>query len=396
MGLVKLTFIGDIMCTKGMINSFNNNGVFDFNQAFSQIQDLFSESDLIVGNLETPVNDTNSALSGEPYSFCAPIEFIEAIEQCGINCLTTANNHCLDRGLEGLSSTIDCLNKIGIKHTGTRKTIHEKKFITLKYESLRIAIVSYTYGTNAFSNGCYLNIKNAFKVNLLQHQELFCRIGKYAYEHPTQFLPTVLRKIYKRIFPNNIGKEVYEHDSPSLFRRISMKRTISKAKRNSDIVIMCLHTGGQFNSTESARTIQRVHELHKNGVNIVIANHEHVIHRIDKDSMSQGQVAAYSLGNFLAPYGIQEGPYDKYANYSIALNVYISTARKKIEKVPYNILQTIEQNGTLKVVNTYDLLDNSILESEIEVKRKEVLNVSYKTGFPANKFQDEYIIFGIS
>ena len=37
----------------------------------------------------------------------------------GVNCVTTANNHCLDQGLEGLVRTIKELDRNQVLHTGT-------------------------------------------------------------------------------------------------------------------------------------------------------------------------------------------------------------------------------------------------------------------------------------
>lgn len=33
--------------------------------------------------------------------------------------MTTANNHCLDRGIHGLGKTIEALDRYNIKHVGT-------------------------------------------------------------------------------------------------------------------------------------------------------------------------------------------------------------------------------------------------------------------------------------
>lgn len=41
---------------------------------------------------------------------------------------------------------------------------------------------------------------------------------------------------------------------------------------------MCMHIGGQYNESPSAYTKRMAKWLHKHNCEIVIANHEHVIH----------------------------------------------------------------------------------------------------------------------
>ena len=122
--MVKLTFLGDIICKKQMIESYQiSDNKFDFGSIFSDISCVLKKSDYVCGNLETPISVDNSNLTGEEYCFNAPYEFAEAVYQNGVDFVATANNHCLDRGIKGITSTIRSLNKIGILHTG----IFEKK-----------------------------------------------------------------------------------------------------------------------------------------------------------------------------------------------------------------------------------------------------------------------------
>lgn len=119
---IKLTFTGDIMCDMLEISAYKNSlGHYSFLEKFSSCEKYFQESDFIVGNLETPIGDTD--FCSEQYTFNSPIELALAIKKCGISLVTTANNHCLDRGVEGLNRTIELLDKINLKHTGTNLTL---------------------------------------------------------------------------------------------------------------------------------------------------------------------------------------------------------------------------------------------------------------------------------
>ena len=54
------------------------------------------------------------------YSFNTPDEFADILPDAGFGFVSTANNHCLDRGTAGLYRTLDVLDRVGIGHTGVR------------------------------------------------------------------------------------------------------------------------------------------------------------------------------------------------------------------------------------------------------------------------------------
>ena len=114
---IKITFLGDIMCQGPFLTAYGTESGYDFSPVFQEMKKTFSQADLVVGNLETPVTD-NSDLTKERYCFCSPKEFAEAAYDAGITCVSTANNHCMDRGRKGISATIRCLDEIGFAHTG--------------------------------------------------------------------------------------------------------------------------------------------------------------------------------------------------------------------------------------------------------------------------------------
>jgi len=101
---IKITFAGDIMCDHLEILSYRTDtGGYDFSEVFKECKDYFFSSDYVVGNLETPI--AKAGYSEKLYSFNSPVEFAEAIKANGFSMVTTANNHCLDRGVSGLEDT---------------------------------------------------------------------------------------------------------------------------------------------------------------------------------------------------------------------------------------------------------------------------------------------------
>ena len=149
---MKITFIGDIACDRQLLKASQKKGGYDFSQVFSKVKDIFIQSDFVVGNFETVCGGSNNNYQ-EQYMTCnAPDELVQAMKDAGISMVTTANNHCLDKGIKGLRRTIKCLNKNEIEYVGTN--LDSEHVIRIKMKTIsdvRIAFLAYTYSTNAVS-----------------------------------------------------------------------------------------------------------------------------------------------------------------------------------------------------------------------------------------------------
>ncbi len=100
------------------------------------------------GNLETTFAGIDRGYSGYP-TFNSPASLGEALKNIGVDVLSTANNHCLDKGFSGLESTLSELDNMGISHTGTSRTEEEQNTVLVKeVNGIKIAFLSFTYGTN--------------------------------------------------------------------------------------------------------------------------------------------------------------------------------------------------------------------------------------------------------
>jgi poly-gamma-glutamate synthesis protein (capsule biosynthesis protein) len=88
------------------------------------------------------------SLSGYPV-FNSPKELARAIAWTGWDACSTASNHSVDRGQYGIETTLRALDQAGVKHAGTARTRAEaRRILILPVRGLRIALLSYTYGTN--------------------------------------------------------------------------------------------------------------------------------------------------------------------------------------------------------------------------------------------------------
>ena len=357
---IKLTFSGDIILEPDIINLYKKEkDSYDFNCMFTEeIKNFLSSSDYVIGNLETPISSFKEDLKTKPYTFTSPIEFAQAVKYAGFDFVTTANNHCLDNGIDGIKKTLDSLDTVGLDNTGV--SYGEEKIKIININGIKVALLSYTYGTNAFSNHVYLD-KNEkkVKVNLFQEQELSNTFVRNLYQG-NNIVIKVLRKIFKFLGAFQLNKMVYERIESSKEQKEEIIKKINNCKKNgADCIIMCMHEGGQYNEKPIEKTKKTAKFLIKNGVNLVIGNHEHVVHNVE---FVNDHFITYSLGNFIDTVGVLKDPFGKMSEYSILVNIYISKNDNKInyDKFTFTITKTVidkRPNGNgVKVELLYDLI----------------------------------------
>jgi poly-gamma-glutamate synthesis protein (capsule biosynthesis protein) len=367
--ILKLAFTGDIMChAQEIITRKTKDDYYDFSDKFTACTSFFGHSDYVIGNLETPIADAR--YSYRLYDFNTPAAFAEAIKQSGITFVSMANNHCLDRGVKGLDDTILALDRIGLKHAGTNRTPAKGSTGIIEViKGIKIGILSYTYGTNAFSNHVYLKKNESWKVNLFQAQELHNKLYRKLYDSRVGSLwRGGINKLSRFVIHKNIYCPVYERkESRNRFLH-NLKKDIQNIKTSgADYVIMCLHAGGQYNTEPLPETKKIVDTIISYGVDAVIGNHEHVIHNAPRGT--DNTVKVYSLGNFSGSSGVHTPPYDKTADYSILFNIYLSkeTGKMKMEECTFTIAKNIAvSDNKTRTVLLYDLINQCSDKNEQE------------------------------
>ena len=125
---MRLAFTGDILSYKRQ-NKIIRKKKIGYDVVFKGIKSLFAHSDYVCGSLETPVAGKGLTYTKSHVEFNTPECFLKALRESGFSLLTTANNHCLDRGLEGLRQTIINLRKNNLDFTGTQMTYKDNNFL---------------------------------------------------------------------------------------------------------------------------------------------------------------------------------------------------------------------------------------------------------------------------
>lgn len=370
----KISFIGDIMCERPFLNAAKKRRDKCFQSFLEPCRTLFSESDIVVGNLETPC-DPNSPLTKDMFVFNAPISFVEAIKDSGIELVTTATNHCLDRGLSGLENTIHTLDRIGLKHTGTFLNDKQERFEILPLsDGTKIAIVSYTYGTNYMDNHIKIEPKDYYSINYLT--PLYeGRNGAYdGMSHSlrakiTRAIPRGLRvkvnTMLGRATNLSFQDKLQEGDLREQEKE-SIALTLKKASALADVVVICPHFGGQFNTTPGSYVNTFVELFDSLGVDLVVGNHPHVVQPFDYTE--SGMRVAYSLGNVSMSLSTPYVVLKDHPDCSVMLHLYINNG--KIVNTSFSVLIEKEDNGYISVHPLYDLYNESDDEYKAVLQKK--------------------------
>lgn len=357
---IKISFTGDIMCKKEILEQYLGSKDFSFSEIFQPVKSLLSKSDFVIGNLETPIAGNELEYTKGKYNFNSPIEFAKSVKGAGVHYVSTANNHCLDRGIEGIIKTNENLDKIGILHSGTNSSPEFPKSDIYAIGKLKLGILSYTCTTEVAANNIRLTKEQLWYVNLGQEQALNNIFLRSLYYSKFQ----ILRKTYKALSillgQRNRGNPDDRRENSRRCKR-EILREIKKLRENgADIIIMNLHAGGQYNLNPEKRVLKYAEWLHRHDVEAVVINHEHLVQVADFSKLkSINQFTAYCLGNFLGGAGLYYPPYDKMVEYSVLLHMYVEEESRKID-CSFSILKMVNiSDHRYQVVPVFDLINNT-------------------------------------
>lgn len=396
--MIKLTFLGDAMCDKPMADRLTHyqnaqGDGYDFTKAFLHMKKLLEKSDYVMANLETPISQNKEMLTNKRWEFCTDISYAKALKENGIDYVATANNHCLDRGLDGIKTTIACLDALGLAHSGTYLPGVSRKPLIIECGTLKLGILSYTYGTNAVTNKQYLPLSCHRSVDLLQEQE-----GKlmpldplhwYLCRRPGGKVQNFRNRMVYKIWPQNATREWFEWETWNGYRKHLLAKDIRWLKRHgADKIAIFLHIGGQYNLKPNSFTLKMTGWLEKKHIDFIIANHEHVIHGC---KFENNQLTTYALGNFLGSAGTLESPTDRYSEYSIAAHCYIDSKTKETQKVTYSVLKTVlTDDERLTVWPVYDLLSSLSEEERLRITQDALTCAELFSGKMHRELKEEF------
>lgn len=292
---INISIIGDILCGNGMLNDAKKeDGSYNFDSMLSGINEITKASDIVIGTMETNFIQEHEYSGVNKYN--APIEFAQTIKNSGVDIVSIAHNHSLDYGVEGLNTTKQQLESIGIETVGTQN------YVVRNIKGVKVALLAYTYG---FSNESDLSTEDKQNVNIF-------------------------------------SKEKSAND-------------INQAKKEADYIMVIMHWG-DVNSTKKNDEQEEVADyLISIGANAIVGSHPSVPQAMEMKKNTQGEdeFVSYSLGNYISSLGYEN------SNLQVIINLQIrkesKTEKIVLEKVTYTPLYVLNR-GT-KAENQYQVLD---------------------------------------
>ncbi|MFE2293739.1 CapA family protein [Streptomyces sp. NPDC059452] len=125
---------------------------YDFAPMLKGVQPVVSRADLALCHMETVYGKEGGPYTGYP-AFKSPPEVATALRATGFDSCSTASNHTLDDGSDGVARTLGALDAAGIRHAGSARSAAEAARPTILSagpgkRAAKVAHLAYTYGTN--------------------------------------------------------------------------------------------------------------------------------------------------------------------------------------------------------------------------------------------------------
>jgi poly-gamma-glutamate capsule biosynthesis protein CapA/YwtB (metallophosphatase superfamily) len=121
-----------------------------------EVRAVLGQADLVVLNLECCISERGRPWDapGKPFWFRAPPRAVELLVLLGADCVTLANNHALDYGVDALADTLDLLAGAGIATVGAGPDLaRARRPATLAAGGLRVAVLGVTDHPPDFAAG---------------------------------------------------------------------------------------------------------------------------------------------------------------------------------------------------------------------------------------------------
>lgn len=282
-------------------------GAYDYKPMIRFAKPWIEQADYAVVNLETTFAG-GPDYSGFP-AFNTPDALGDALKDAGFDLVSTANNHCLDRGYDGMVRTLDVLDNLGLAHVGTYRSAEERAaqngVHVADVGGIKIAFLSYTYGTN----GIPLSKSHPDTVNIL-HTD---------YMSEAQVLDTA------RIADDLAAAEAL---SP-------------------DLIAVIVHWGVEYQTTQNEHQEEIADFLFDHGADVILGSHPHVLQPMetrtltDRDGTTHTGFVCWSLGNFISSQN------DEYTDTTVVLNLELTknpnTGATDVTKVGYVPLYMLDR-----------------------------------------------------
>lgn len=120
---------------------------YQFRDMLAGVRPLISKADLGICHMETIYGSDDGPYTGYPL-FVTPPQLARSVKATGYDSCSTASNHTLDDGADGVTRTLRAMRRAGLKHAGSASSAGQSPVAWLKAGGAKVAQLAYTYGTN--------------------------------------------------------------------------------------------------------------------------------------------------------------------------------------------------------------------------------------------------------
>lgn len=243
---IRLIANGDLLPHDSVNQQAKTASGYDYKPFFSEIQSIYSASDVRFCNQEVPSAGEPLGISGYPV-FNAPTEFARDISAVGCNVINIANNHINDKRSAGITKTRevwDGLKPLAIAGAN-RSTGEQDKIAYFDVKGVKFALLSYAEYSNNRSYASH-------EINILSED--------------------------------------------------LVKRQLSEASKNADVTLVSAHWGTEYSPAINGVQDRWANYFAQNGADIVLGTGPHVLQPVKKLKQPDGSdtLVYFSLGNLLS------------------------------------------------------------------------------------------------
>ena len=318
-----LAVCGDIMSHSPQTNDAYDaaTDTYSYLPCFQSVSSWIEAADYAVANFETTLN-------GPPYSgypqFCAPDALAYDLKTIGFDLVTTANNHSMDKGFQGLARTLDVLDQAGLQHVGTYRTqeafTQNNGVIVADVGGISVAFLGYTYGTN----GIAVPQDKDFSLNR---------------------------------FNTDYTGACATLDQEKLQQELAYAESLG-----TDLIAVMVHWGIEYQTTQNAYQEQVADFLISHGADLILGSHSHVPQPLETrtvtldDGSTRSGLVCYSLGNFVSnqsPATVNVNYTDTTAILNLELTKDPATGETTVSNINYVPLLVLNRGPMSKTATSF-------------------------------------------
>ena len=235
-------------------HKWSANGTYDFTKTYENVKPIVQAADVAIVNQETLICGGNYEITGSKMNFNSPVELGDAMVDLGFDVFTMANNHMLDKRIDGLESSMNywdgMMQKYPILALGAYRNEEDQNRIRVQeVKGLKVAYLSYCEMLNRYS----LPADTPIKIGMTSDEAL-------------------------------------------------MERQIKEANELADAVIVSTHWGWEDTNAIDPKVKGLADKLVQWGADVVIGTHSHTAETMEYINRPDGTrgFVFYSLGNFIS------------------------------------------------------------------------------------------------